>query len=178
MTIVRVLVWGGLLALVAAAVIMYPQLPTMIPQHIGPNGEAGNFVPRSPFAWGMPVMLAVATVALTEGLRARLPRRPELFNFPGKEQLLRLPPEYRGSVIARMQRLMDVVNVQLVLTFVLMQWMLWRGAHGQRSETLTITMLVLSPALLVVVGLMVSGVQNEVDRAQREYESRRNPRQP
>lgn len=178
MTIIRAIVWGGLLALVAAAAIMYPQLPTTIPQHIGPTGEAGNFVPRSPVHWGLPVLLAVVSVALTEGVRAWLPRRPELFNFPGKEQLLLLPPEYRGSVIARMQRLMDVVNVQLVLTFVLMQWMLWRGAHGQRSEALTISMLVLSPALLVVVGLMVSGVQNEVDRAQREYDSRRNPLRP
>jgi hypothetical protein len=70
------------------------------------------------------------------------------------------------------------VNLQLVCTFVLVQWMLWRGAHGATSETLTVALLVLSPAMIVVAGLGVSGIQNELDRAQRAYDSRRHPQRP
>lgn len=178
MTLFRVLAWCGLVGLAAGATVAYPMLPESIPQHIGADGQAGSFVPRSPFSWGAPVLIAMGIIALLEVIRALLPTRPALFNFPGKEQLLRLPAEYRGGAIARMQRLMDVVNLQLVLTFVLVQWMLWRGAHGMTNGALTVVLFMGSPVLLVTTGLMVSGLQDEVDRAQREYESRRNPLHP
>jgi uncharacterized membrane protein len=174
----RVLVWAGLAALAVGSAMLYPTLPESIPQHIGADGKAGNFAPRSPFSWGAPVLIAAGLVVLLEVIRALLPTRPALFNFPGKEQLLRLPAEYRSPAIARMQRLMDVVNLQLLLTFVVVQWMIWRGAQGIPSEGLVVVLLMGSPLLLVITGLMVSGIQHEVDRAQREYESRRNPLEP
>ena len=177
MTVLRTVVWIALITLVVGAALVYPQLPASIPQHIGADGRAGDFVPRSPFAWGMPVLIAVVIFAGLEVIRALLPSRPQLFNFPGKEQLQKLPMEYRGGVITRMQRFMDLVNLQLVITFALVQWMLWRGAHGAKSETLTVALLVLSPIMLVLVGLSVSGIQNELDHAQRQYDSRRQPRQ-
>jgi uncharacterized membrane protein len=178
MTPLRTLVWLVLGALVVGAVFAYPQLPASVPQNIGADGRAGGFVPRSPYAWGMPVLIAVAIFAGLEWIRTQLPHRPALFNFSGKEQLQRLPVEYRGGVIARMQRFMDVVNLQVVCTFMLVQWMLWCGAHGATSETLTVALLVLSPAMIVVAGLGVSGIQNELDRAQRAYDSRRHPQRP
>jgi hypothetical protein len=57
------------------------------------------------------------------------------------------------------------------------QWMLWRGAHGQRSETLTIALLVLPVLLVVGMGLFLGRLQEALDRAQRRYDSRRNPLQ-
>ena len=171
----RILVWLAVLALVAATALAYPALPAEIPQHISGSGKATGFVARSPLAWGLPLLIAVAGIALVDVLAARLPRRVELFNFPGKEQLLKLPEEYRTETVQLMQRFMDYVNLQLVLTFAVVQWMLWRGAHGARTQNETIVILVLSPALIVFAGLYIQKIQNAVDEAQRRYDSRRNP---
>jgi uncharacterized membrane protein len=174
---VRIAVWIGLAALLVATALAYPQLPDMIPRSIDANGRAEGFMARSPLTWGLPIILGVLSMLLVEGIRAKLPARPDLFNFSGKEQLLRLPAEYRGEVIVLMQKFMDFTNAQLVAVFALVQWMLWRGAHGQRSETLTIALLVLPVLLVVGMGLFLGRLQEAVDRAQRRYDSRRNPLQ-
>lgn len=161
--------------LLVATVVSYPQLPTSVPQNIDAGGRPGRFVARSPLNWGWPVMLTLLLLILNEGLRAWLPKQPELFNFPGKEQLLRLPAEYRGEVVGRMQHFLDLMSVQLVVTFALVQWMVWRGAHGATSEALTVTLIVGPSLFMVVVGLFLSGLQDAVDQAQRRYESRRAP---
>ncbi|MBY0488724.1 MAG: DUF1648 domain-containing protein [Gemmatimonadaceae bacterium] len=171
----RVLVWLSVCILVFASALAYPGLPAEIPQHISSAGKSTGFVPRSPLAWGFPLVIAVIGIAFVDLLTARIPRRVELFNFPGKEQLLKLPEEYRTETVRLMQRFMDYVNLQLVLTFAVVQWMLWRGAHGARTQTETIALLVLSPALVVFAGLYIQKIQNAVDDAQRRYDSRRNP---
>ena len=176
MRFLRLVGWVGVALLLAGTVVSYPQLPATIPQHIDAGGKPGSFVARSPLAWGWPVLLTLLLMILNEGLRAWLPKKPELFNFPGKEQLLRLPAEYRGEVVLRMQHFLDLMSVQLVVTFALVQWMQWRGAHGANSEALTV-MLIVGPSLfMVVVGLFLSGMQGAVDEAERRYESRRHPK--
>lgn len=166
----------GVALLMVGTIVSYPQLPATIPQHIDAGGKPGNFVPRSPLAWGWPVALTLLLLILNEGLRTWLPRKPELFNFPGKEQLLRLPTEYRDEVVVRMQYFLDLMSVQLVVTFALVQWMQWRGTHGANSEALTITLIVGPSLFMVVVGLFLSGMQGAVDEAERRYESRRHPK--
>lgn len=175
MSIIRLGVLGGLVALVATSILLYPQLPDMIPRSIDANGRAGGMIARSPFSWGFPIAICISVALVVEVIRAKLPTRPDLFNFPGKEQLLRLPAEYRGEVVTQMQLFMDITNAQMLVVFALVQWMLWRGAHGQRSEALTIALLVLPVLLLVGMGLLLSRLQEAVDRAQRRYDSRRNP---
>lgn len=171
----RLLVWIGLLALVAAGVVAYGSLPAEIPRSIDAAGKARGLVPRSPLLWGFPLALAAGVIALADWISARLPRRPELFNFPGKAQLLALPSEYRQPAVRQMQVFMDVVNGQVLLTFAVVQWMLWRGAHGHTTQTATILLLVSSPIMLITLGLFVQRIQGAVDEAQRQYESRRNP---
>lgn len=175
MRFLRLAAWVGVALLLAATVVSYPQLPASIPQNIDAGGRPGSFVARSPLAWGWPVLLTLLLVMLNEGLRVWLPKKPELFNFPGKEQLLRLPAEYRGEVVGRMQHFLDLMSVQLVVTFALVQWMQWRGAHGATSEALTVTLIVGPSLFMVVVGLMLSGMQDAVDQAQQRYDSRRHP---
>ncbi|AMW06061.1 DUF1648 domain-containing protein [Gemmatimonas phototrophica] len=175
MSIIRLGVLGGLVALVATSILLYPQLPDMIPRSIDANGRAGGMIARSPFSWGFPIAICISVALVVEVIRAKLPTRPDLFNFPGKEQLLRLPAEYHGEVVSQMQLFMDITNAQMLVVFALVQWMLWRGAHGQRSEALTIALLVLPVLLLVGMGLLLSRLQEAVDRAQRRYDSRRNP---
>ena len=178
MRFLRLVGWVGVALLLVGTVVSYPQLPATIPQHIDAGGKPGSFVARSPLAWGWPVLLTLLLMILNEGLRAWLPKKPELFNFPGKEQLLRLPAEYRGEVVLRMQYFLDLMSVQLVVTFALVQWMQWRGAHGATSEALTVTLIVGPSLFMVVVGLFLSGIQEAVDQAQRRYESRRHPQHP
>jgi uncharacterized membrane protein len=175
MRFVRLLSWLGLLALVVTSVAVYPSLPAMIPQRIDAGGRAARFVAPTLLSWGMPVAIAVATMLLCEWLRGRLPAKPELFNFPGKEELLKLPPEHRVEAIRAMQGFMDIVNLELVVTFALVQWMLWRGAQGAQSQGATMALLMLSPLLLAGTGLYLSRLQRLVDEAKRKYESRRNP---
>jgi hypothetical protein len=176
--VVRLLAWLGLLGLVIASVVAYPSLPEQIPQSIDASGRAVRFVTPTPLSWGMPVAIAVATMLLCEWLRARLPAKPELFNFPGKEELLKLPPEHRVDAIRAMQGFMDLVNLELVATFALVQWMLWRGAQGAQSQGMTVALLMLSPVMLVGTGLYLSRLQGLVEEAKRRYDSRRNPLQP
>lgn len=177
MRAVRLATWLGLLALVIATAAIYPSLPASIPRSIGASGRAEGMVTRTPLMWGLPVAIAVATMLLLEWLRARLPAKPELFNFPGKERLLKLPPEYRTEAIRSMQGFMDVMNLQLLVTFALVQWMIWRGAHGQGMQGVTIALLLMNPLMLVVMGLYLSRLQTVVDAATRKYESRRKPLQ-
>jgi uncharacterized membrane protein len=169
------IVWIALVALVGAAGLAYQALPEMIPAHISASGKVARYVPRSPLMWGLPLLTVVASVVLVDVLAARLPRNVAIFNFPGKEQLLKLPEEYRTESVQLMQRFMDYVNLQLVLTFAVIQWTYWRGAHGASTQTETIALLVMSPVLLVFIGLYIQKIQNAVDDAQRRYDSRRNP---
>ncbi len=171
----RLIAWGALVALVATSIAVYPSLPAEIPQHIGADGRASGYSARSPLAWGFPLLIAMVCVVLVDVLAARLPKNPGLFNFPGKEQLLKLPAEYRGDAIARMQQFMDLVLVQLVATFALVQWMMWRGAQGQDNASLTMLLLATGPVLVIAGGLYTAHIQRAVDEAQRRYESRRRP---
>jgi uncharacterized membrane protein len=178
MRAVRVASWLGLFALVVGCVVVYPSLPTTIPHSIGASGRAERLVARTPLMWGLPVAISVATMLLLEWLRSRLPTKPALFNFPGKERLLKLQPEYQTEAIRSMQGFMDVMNLQLLVTFALVQWMIWRGAHGQRMQGVTIALLLMNPVMLVAMGLYLSRLQKVVDEATGRYEGRRNPLRP
>jgi uncharacterized membrane protein len=173
----RPLTWILAIALVIAVVVAYPSLPTSIPQSIDVNGQGKGFTPRSPFTCRLPMCIGLITLIGLEVLRVRLPKKPELFNFPGKEQLLKLPSEYRTGAVVRMQQFMDVMNLQLVITFGMVQLMIWRGARGESSGGLSIATLVFPMFMLIAIGLFLNVIQSEVDAAQRRYDSRRNPLQ-
>lgn len=177
MRFLRPLTWMLVVALVNAVAAAYPSLPTSIPMSIDVNGQGKGFAPRSPLMWGLPLGIGLLTMIGLEVLRARLPQKPELFNFPGKEQLLKLPHEYRTGAVVRMQQFMDIMNLQLVFIFALVQFMIWRSARGEQSGGLAIATLVFPLFMLVAVGLFLNVIQSEVDAAQRRYDSRRNPLQ-
>jgi uncharacterized membrane protein len=172
---VRPLVWVGLLAFLIVSIAAYSALPAMIPRSIDANGVARGLTPRTPWLWGFPVLMAVGTIGFAEVLRAQLPGKPHLFNFPGKEQLLKLPAEYRAGAILRMQQFMDVMNAQLLVTFALVQWMNWCGANGQTSQGGIVATLLIPVGMLVALGLFLQYIQSAVDEGQRKYDSRRNP---
>jgi uncharacterized membrane protein len=176
MRFLRPLTWILVIALVIV-VAAYPSLPTSIPRSIDVNSQGKGFTPRSPFTWGLPMCIGLITLIGLEVLRARLPKKPELFNFPGKEQLLKLPSEYRTGAVVLMQQFMDVMNLQLVITFGIVQLLIWRGARGESSGGLSIATLVFPMCMLIAIGLFLNVSQSEVDAAQRRYDSRRDPLQ-
>lgn len=175
MRLTRVLVWIGVLVLVTVSVATYGQLPDMIPTHISASGEPGRLVPRTLWAWILPAGIGVLTVLFTDALGSRLPQHPEWFNFPSKVQLLALPADYRTEPIARLQTMMDAVNLYIIILLLIVQWMLWRGAHGQSSQAASLLLLITSPVLLIGIGLYLQVVQRAIDDAEHRYASRRNP---
>lgn len=171
----RIAVWIATLALVAATVLAYPGLPDVIPKNLDIKGAASTFAPKTPFNWGMPLIIGIAVLIMTDVITALIPGRVHLINIPGKEQLVALPREYQSEAVAMTQRFMDVMNLYIVLTFALVQWGMWRTAHGSPQGSVSIVLLVLGVVPLFMAGFFVIRIQSAVDDAQRRYESRRNP---
>lgn len=176
MRFVRPVVWSLAFSVFVVAMAVYPDLPARMPRSIDANGRAGGFVDKSLGLWMLPLLIGLGSMLLLEAIRARLPRNPALFNFPGKEQLLRLPVELQREPIQRMQWFMDLTGLLLVGVFSGVQWMLWRGAYGARSSSLSVAMLVLPALFLVVTGIYLTQIQDAVDKATKQLESRRSPR--
>ncbi|MEN9507836.1 MAG: hypothetical protein RLZZ621_399 [Gemmatimonadota bacterium] len=176
MRFIRPVTWSLALFVLVAALSVYPDLPARIPQHIDGNGRADRFVDKHLGFWLLPLLIGLGTMIALEAIRARLPRNPALFNFPGKEQLLRLPVDLQREPVQRMQWFMDLTNLLLVGVFAGVQWMLWRGAYGERSGTMSIAILVLPAGFLVVTGIYLTRIQEAVDMATKQLESRHRPR--
>jgi uncharacterized membrane protein len=175
MRIVRPLLWIGLAGLIAFSLVSYQSLPDEVPRSINAAGAPKDFGPRSPFTWAMIPVMTALMLAFTQWIRGRLPEKPELFNFPGKDELLKLPAEYRGKAIARMQTFMDIIALQLLATMALVQWMIWRAALGHNTSVTSMVLLVSTPVLLIGIGLYLTVIQRAVDEGTRQYESRRKP---
>lgn len=157
---------GSLLAaLLIGSAWAFPRLPERIPAHFDAAGEVTRWAEPSAVTWFLLPLIAVATVALNYGLARLLPRRPQLFNFPGKPQLLALPAERRGPVIARMQECLYALSVPVVALFGYLQWTSYRAAHGADSGELVLGVHLLGfVAVPLVLVLWLPRVQRELDR--------------
>jgi len=175
MRITRVLPWLLLAGLVVLSVAVYPALPAEIPRSVDFNGRVTHRMSKSPWAWGLLPLVAVLTQLLIEGIRRALPRKPELFNFPGKEDLLKLPSELRAPIIGTMQWFMDVVSCMTLALLFAVQLTMWHTARGGRSDTASIVLMMLCVLMTPLIFLLLQRVTNEVDAAKRTWESRRNP---
>ena len=175
MRITRVLPWLLLAGLVVLSVAVYPALRAEIPRSVDFNGRVTHRVTKSPWAWGLLPAVAVFTQLLMEGIRRALPRKPELFNFPGKDDLLKLPPELRAPIIVTMQWFMDVVACVTLVVLLAVQLTMWHAARGGRSDLASIVVMMLCVLMPPLLLLLLQRVTNQVDAAKRVWESRRNP---
>jgi len=175
MRIARVLPWALLAALVVFSVAVYPMLPAEIPRSIGLSGQVEHTMKKSPIAWALLPIIAILTQVLIEWIRGSLPRNPDRFNFPGKDDLLKLPAEYHPPVVARMQWFMDAVSFATNAIMIAVQLTMWHTARGGSSQTATLMLLMVSVLMTPVLFLLLQRVTNEVDAAKRKWESRRNP---
>lgn len=175
MRITLIFPWLLWVALAAFSVAAYPTLPDQIPQHLDAAGRITATTPRSPISWGMLPLLAALLVLMLQAIAQQLPARPHWFNFPAKEQLLALPAAWRTPIIARMQRFLDLVGVELVLIMGAVQGMLWhtaRGGDGAIALPVILGITVVStPALL----LGVSRLTETTEQVHRQWRERGRP---
>lgn len=167
--------WIVWLALAVFSVAAYPTLPDQIPQQLDAAGRISGTTARSPISWGMLPLLAATLVLLLQGIAYQLPARPHWFNYPAKAQLLALPAAWRAPLIARMQRFLDVVGVELVLVMGAVQGMLWhtaRGGDGALALPLILGVSVVSTPVLL---LGVSRLSDATEQAHRQWTERGRP---
>lgn len=164
----RVVSWGLAVALLAFAVATYPGLPARVPMHLNASGAATRFVDKSVGSWFLLPGVALASFLLMQWIGSQLPRRPHWFNFPDKERFLRLPAEYRAPAIERMRGVMDLISVGLVLTFLVINVLMWKVAMGEPPGLWAASpfmAFLMTPVILVAV----SGVTADVEEAERRW---------
>jgi uncharacterized membrane protein len=157
--ILRILPWAIWAALMIFSVGTFDGLPTQIPQHMNAAGAVVRSVERSWMTWMLLPIIAAATQGLLTGLTLLLPRNPELFSFPEKDRFLKLPREYQGDAIARMQETMDVIGALTMILLLAVQVILWRTALGHASKN-ALPFLMIGTIVFIPIALVLTARVN------------------
>jgi uncharacterized membrane protein len=127
---------GIIIALWAASAAVYPSLPDRLPMHFALDGTVNRWDPTSVARWFLFPTAATALGALLIGLGVAARVRPELINYPGKEDLLALPQERRGPALTRLQAMMDWIAVSVVTCLALVEYVIFETAMGRPAAWL------------------------------------------
>jgi uncharacterized membrane protein len=168
MPLTRILGYAILAAHVVFAVAVWGGLPDRIPMHLDLGGNVTREGARTLLSWFLLPAIAVATVALVQGIGRLLPAKPHLFNFPEKERFLRLPRERQGPVIAEMRTMLDIVVIEVAGIMLAVQVHLWRVAHGESSTLMPLLLVVAGVVLTPLALLRLGRVSEAVEQAERE----------
>jgi uncharacterized membrane protein len=171
----NLLAWLVVLGVVVAAILTYSALPSEIPVHFDLGGRVTRRDSASLFSWFLLPAIALMLQLLFVALRAGLPRHPERFNFPDKEEFLRLPDAYRAPVVERMQAMMDVMALLVQLVLALVFVLVWLAAHDRASSTLMIVPILLSVMTAPLALVLVSRVSAEVEVQTKEWRAAGSP---
>lgn len=147
MPIARILTVVLVLTLSVVSVAVYGDLPDRIPVHLDGAGTADRWGDKSLGTWLLVPGIATAVALLLLVVGSLAPRYPALFNYPGKERVLALPPERRGPSLERVRAMLDWTALSIVVTLGLVQYSLYQAALGRDSKTL----------LFVAVGVGIFG---------------------
>jgi hypothetical protein len=113
----------------------------------GLDGQVNRWATRSAWSWFMLPTIATAVGALMFALAAAAPKYPALFNYPGKEDVLKLSGEPRAAAILEVQRFMLWLGVATVAVFGAAVYSMYETAFGRATTS----------ALLVSVGVLTIG---------------------
>lgn len=171
MMALRILPWALWVAIAVFSVATFGELPAEIPRHLSAAGDVTRSTPTSWWSWMLLPIIAFVTLGLLSGIEAALPKRPDLFNFPEKERLLALPPEYRRDVIREMQMVLSATAVLAMLVFGVVQVVMWRAAHGHPTSFALPLISVSAIAFVPVVLLLTSRVNNATIEADRRFKA-------
>lgn len=159
---------GVLVALWAGSLAAWPELPARLPQHFDAGGEVTRWAVTSLGSWLLLPAIATALVLLATLGGGLLERFPRSINIPDREAFLALPPARRRAVIERVRELLLAVALESALVMSVVQWTIWRRAHGgdaTQGLMITLGLAILSTPLLLAVFL--PRIQGEVDRQRR-----------
>lgn len=121
-TIAVTLIW------VAWSIAVYSALPPEIATHFGPSGAADQFSEKSMGSWFALTVIGVCTTALTVSLAQLTHRKPEMYNIPGKIELLSLPTERQSPFLEELAVWMTLMSLGMVVLFAGIQYDMWRVA--------------------------------------------------
>ncbi len=169
MMALRLLPWALWVALAVFSVATFSELPAEMPRHLSASGDVTRSVPTSFGGWMLLPGIALATLGMLSGIEALLPRRPDLFNFPEKERLLALPPEYRRDAVREMQTVMQATAVLVMLLLGGVQVMMWRAAQGLSTRSALPVIIISAIAFLPLVLWLTSRVSNATIDAERRF---------
>ncbi|MCC7002535.1 MAG: DUF1648 domain-containing protein [Gemmatimonadaceae bacterium] len=171
----RLTAWVIVLGTSVAAMLVYPTLPSDIPTSINVSGAVTRRAPTSLWSWFLLPLIMVALQLVFIALRDRLPRHPESFNFPDKEEFLRLPDEFRGPVVVQMQWLIDAMSVLVQMVLLMVFALVWYAATGRASGGLMLVPLLMSVMTTPFVFLLLSRVTNAVEAQTKEWRAAGSP---
>lgn len=175
MSALRMAGWAIVLGLLAFSLGTFDGLPDRIPTGIDANGDPRGYRDRALWFWMLVPLIALLIQGMLEWIRRSLPAKPHLFNFPDKERFLKLPPPYRGPVIAAMRSTLDVVTAVGHLPLVFVQYMLWQSARGVNTGSGVVVLLLsgvfIGPAILLAVGR----VSSAADAAHKRWQADGSP---
>lgn len=167
--LLRILPWAIWAGMLVFSVATYAGLPAEIPRHLNSAGEATRSVTRSWMSWMLLPLIAAATQAFLTWLTLLLPSKPDLFSFPEKERFLKLPREYQGDAIVRMQTTMDIIASFTMLLLFAVQVILWRTALGHPSKNTLPFLMVGTIAFIPLALVLTSRVNEAVDAADKRW---------
>lgn len=108
---------------------MYGKLPDRVPTHFGPSGAPDGWAAKSVFSvYGLLIMGAVMLVVMA--VVSRLGAR--WYNFPGKEEVLKLPPVLQVYVISPLQEMIAWLGAAIAVTFSIGVRQMWAVGMGER----------------------------------------------
>jgi uncharacterized membrane protein len=171
MSVLRILAWACWVLLVVFSVATFPELPAELPRHLNTAGEVTRSEPKTWVSWMLLPLIALVTQALLTGLEFILPKRPDLFNFPEKDRLLALPPEYQRDAVREMQMLLQVIGIVVMLVFGIVQVMMWRSAHGTRITNALPVLIIVSIAVLPLTLWLSSRVSTATLESERRFKA-------
>lgn len=129
------------------------------------NRHPGAFT----WEWWMMPLLAVVTTAGMDVLRRYTRRDARFVNLPDKERLLRLPPERQAAVLARVDEMVLLTQTVTLVTFLLVQGLMYAEAFGRSTTGWTVAVLVVAvgttPLLLATCLPRIYGELKRQERA-------------
>jgi uncharacterized membrane protein len=175
MRVWSLLAWLVVLGVIVAAILTYSELPSEIPAHFDLGGRVTRRESTSLVSWFLLPTVALVVQLLLVALRAGLPRHPERFNFPDKEEFLRLPDAYRAPVVERMQWMMDAMALLIQLVLAVVFVLVWLAAHDRASNTLMMVPILMSVMTAPLAFVLLSRVSAEVEVQTKEWRAAGSP---
>lgn len=126
--------------------------------------------------WALLPALGVLTTVGVLWMGRYVRRDPRWVNLPDKDRLLRLPPERQGLVLARVDEMMQGVNLASLGVFLLVQQLVRAETLGLPEQGWLVAVLVASVGTTpLVLAVFLPRISGEIKRQERADGATRTP---